>query len=645
MKKILYFVLLFLFSITLYACSIDEVRIPEPPIPEVQFVVIDNILFWTNDNIEYHELFSLSTLQGRDGIDGERGEVGLPGPQGPIGPEGPQGEVGPQGPPGPVVHEGPPGPQGVPGPQGPTGATGPVGPAGPSGPQGIQGPAGPQGETGPQGPPGEVIYEGEQGPAGPQGPIGETGPVGPQGPAGIQGPVGPQGEQGPQGVQGPQGEIGPEGPQGIQGEVGPQGETGEQGPQGIQGEVGPAGPQGEQGPQGIQGPAGEDGRSVILQFNATTSNIEWKYTDQNDWQQLFSIDDIEIPQVTFVSDEYNNVNIEFRTTTTHLQYRPNSNSSWQNIYEFPILSSYPDFTRDFSDIISEVREGVVLVYGDGGTGSGSIYKRIGNDYYVVTNEHVVASGNGVYVEYIFYDNVYRVDNIYFVGADSTTDIAVIRFSTTHVLPVLSFANSNNIVIGQNVFSIGNPSVLQRRYNTVTQGIISNINQRVNFRSISANYYFQHDSAINSGNSGGPLFNEKGFIIGMNTLKGSSTEAIAFAVKSNIMQRVILDLEEFGTYTQRARLAGKFASNLLDCGFDYGVCIEEIDYTSTLKDAGLEVGDVIVAYRYERLGEFVEVFSRHQLLNLVMQTRVGESIQFEYIRDGIRYTSEEVNIRQ
>ena len=543
----------------------------------------------------------------------------MPGPQGPIGPEGPRGEVGPQGPPGPVVHEGPPGPQGVPGPQGPAGARGPAGPAGIQGPQGIQGPAGPQGETGPQGPQGEVIYEGEQGPAGPQGPIGETGPAGPQGPAGIQGPAGPQGEQGLQGIQGPQGETG------------------------------------EQGPQGIQGPAGENGKSVILQFNSTTSNVEWKYTDESSWQELFNINEIELPEVTFVSDDYNNFNIEFRTTLTHLQYRPNSDASWQNIYEFPIIEN--NILKDFSGIIQEVRQGVVLVFGSG-TGTGSIYKRIGNEYYVVTNQHVVGTSSNFYIEYNYYDNWYRIDDVNLIGLDSTTDIAIIKFTLEKDLPVLSFEDSSNVVIGQNVFSIGNPQVLIRRRNSVTQGIISNINESANLGVIRGNYYFQHDSAINSGNSGGPLFNQEGLIIGMNTFKGSVStfkceegedcqvnfnriENMSFAVKSNIIQRVILDLEEKGSGDHRVNLGGLLGNDPISCGFKYGACISNIyadSSTGTLILTEMQVGDIIVSFKNERMQEPIEIFSHHQLLALLMATRVGEDLQFEYIRNGERITS-------
>ena len=524
MKRIIYFILLFLFSITLYACNLEDVQVPDPPIPEVEFVVIDNILFWTNDNIEYHELFSLSTLQGRDGIDGERGEVGLPGPQGPIGPQGPEGAVGPQG---------------------------------------IQGPAGSQGSSGPQGP------------------VGNTGPAGPQGEVGSQ------------------------------------------------------------GPQGIQGPAGEDGRSVILQFNSVTSTVEWKYINENNWQELFGIDEIQIPEVTFVSDEYNNVNIEFRTTTTHLQYRPNSNSSWQNIYEFPVLNNDSNFVRDFADIIADVRGGVVTVIGSGGTGSGSIYKKVDNLYYVVTNNHVVREGEFLEIEYLYYENIYKTTNVNFVGTDASTDIAVITFTLEKDLPVLSFGNSEEVRVGQNIFSIGSPTMTFRRYKSVTQGIISNINQLVHLSPIVGTYYFQHDSAINKGNSGGPLFNEQGLIIGMNTLKGTDTDDTSFAVKSNIIQRVILDLEQKGSGNHRINLGGLFGTDPISCGFKYGACISNIyadSSTGTLILTEMQVGDVIVSFKNERMQEPIEIFSRHQLQALLMATRIGEDIQFEYIRNEQRITS-------
>jgi serine protease Do len=346
-----------------------------------------------------------------------------------------------------------------------------------------------------------------------------------------------------------------------------------------------------------------------------------------------------------------------------LQYRPNSDADWQNIYELPILNGNSEFIRDFAEIISEVREGVVRVIADGGSGSGSIYKKIGNEYYVVTNEHVLKTSSNIKIEYIYYENVYLVENGIFIGSDPSTDIAIFKFSTQHTLPVLSFGDSNTVRVGQNVFSIGTPLLIWRRHNSVTQGIISNINQLVSRFPISSNYYFQHDSAINSGNSGGPLLNDKGRIIGMNTLKGGVTnikceendcevnlnniENMSFAVKSNIMQRVILDLEEFGNGNHRPISGANFEGNLSTCDFYYGACIRTINAdlsSGTVVQTELQIGDVIVAFKNEHMNEFIEVYSHHQLANLILQTRVGETVEFEYMRNGIRLRTSPVNSR-
>ena len=543
MKKFVYLFLLFVFTLSLYACNVEEVSSVNSTssIPEIQFVVVDNVLFWTNDGIDYHELFSLSTLQGTDGVDGDRGEVGPPGPQGP---------------------------------------------------------AGLQGEVGPQGPPGEVIYEVVEGPQGIQGPIGPQGPeglIGVAGSQGEQGEQGPQGETGPQGIQGPQGEVGPEGPQGIQGE------TGEN---------------------------GSDGREVLLQFNTSISTVEWRYSNEQNWQQLFHIDEIDIPEYTFISQSENT--IEFRTTATHLQWRPDSDTEWDSIYEFPLIQI--EESLNFSDLVEEVYNGVVLVWADS-RGTGSIYKKIGNDYYVVTNQHVIKQSNTIEIDYLFYGNVYRSTETELIGFDETTDIAIIKFSTEHNLSVLKFADSNSVRIGDDIFAIGNPRMNDVLYNTVTRGIISNLNIRRNTAPIQNNYYFQHDATTSTGFSGGPLFDLSGKIIGMNTMKISTLEDISLAVKSNIIQRVILDIEQNGNNPIRVNLGGTVYSNLSDCNFDFGVCVNTIGPNGMLRDLNMRPKDIIIGFQNERMIEFVDVFNYTQFMALLVETRRGEKIDLIFIRDG------------
>lgn len=148
--------------------------------------------------------------------------------------------------------------------------------------------------------------KGDKGEPGMDGAPGEQGPQGPQGPQGERGPQGYRGEKGEQGIQGIQGEQGIQGiqgEQGPQGERGPQGEPGVQGPQGLQGEPGPQGPQGL---QGDKGEPGQNGREIMLNRNDT--HIIWKYSDEDSWTELISIDELR-PPVSF-ENGYTNEEID-----------------------------------------------------------------------------------------------------------------------------------------------------------------------------------------------------------------------------------------------------------------------------------------------------------------------------------------------
>ena len=485
MKKIIYFAFAILLIFNLSACSLQEkdIQASEKITNTISLEVIDNKIFWTNDNENFYELISMEELKGENGPSGKTGETGVMGPVGPMGPQGAQG---------------------------------------------------PQGETG------------------------SPGPVGPAGPAGINGSSGPRGPQGIQGEEGPQGPQGPQGPIGLTGPTGAKGDTGDIGPQGPQGEVGP------QGPQGPQGPAGKDGKIEII-------------------------------------------------------------------------------VNDFSPIAQNVIEGVVTIWGTGGRGSGSIYKKDNNDYYVVTNYHVVEEGLNLVLEYTYKENMYRIQSLEFLASDKTNDLAIIKFTTNHDLSVLEFEDSNNVSIGQKVFSIGTPSIIGIRYNTLTQGIISSTFQRVNYMHIKESYYFQHDSATNTGNSGGPLLNSYGKVIGMNTLNGGSqVESASFALKSNIVQRVILDLEEKGTGDHRIQLNAEFYKNPLNCNGDFGVCIESIGFNSFLNSLELEENDLIIGFQNQE-DSFIQVESRHEFNSLILSTRSTETIRIKYIREGETIVSDWIKL--
>jgi len=174
---------------------------------------------------------------------------------------------------------------------------------------------------------------------------------------------------------------------------------------------------------------------------------------------------------------------------------------------------------DFSGIIAGVIPGVVSVGTDVAQGSGFI---ITSDGYIITNAHVLSGGH--YVRVLTYESD-SWQSASLIGYDTTMDIAIIKIiGTGH--DYLSFGDSDDLVIGEKVIALGNPLGLSF---SVTEGIISGLN-REGSNEIPA--YIQIDAPLNRGNSGGPLINKKGKVIGINNFKIQGGENIGFALESN-----------------------------------------------------------------------------------------------------------------
>ena len=188
------------------------------------------------------------------------------------------------------------------------------------------------------------------------------------------------------------------------------------------------------------------------------------------------------------------------------------------------------------------------------SGSGVI---ISTDGYIVTNNHVVGSADEIEVK--LNDNREFKGRI--IGCDETTDLALIKIDAKN-LPAISIGNSDDLKLGQWVLAVGNPFNLT---STVTAGIVS-----AKARSLGANgieSFIQTDAAINQGNSGGALVNEKGELVGINAMLYSQTGSYSgygFAIPTSIMNKVVSDLKVYGT-VQRAVLGvqGQDVSNYID----------------------------------------------------------------------------------
>lgn len=266
-----------------------------------------------------------------------------------------------------------------------------------------------------------------------------------------------------------------------------------------------------------------------------------------------------------------------------------------------------------------------------GSGSGIIYKRqiilksgetVDDDrsidtslisnykYYVVTNKHVVLNSSSLSIYCSDIDYEIKANLIQY---DSKVDLAVISFETKIYFPTAKFANSDNIRRGEFCIALGHPFGYELA-NTATYGIIS-----YKTRYLSADtdndgvndwdaQYIQHDAAINEGNSGGPLINLKGEIIGINTLKISSIkiEDMGFAIPSNTVLELIEYLEK-GTQPQRPILGVQalevktiiISESLLEqypvpSTINYGIYIAEVTSGGVAASAGIQVGDIILS---------------------------------------------------
>jgi len=184
--------------------------------------------------------------------------------------------------------------------------------------------------------------------------------------------------------------------------------------------------------------------------------------------------------------------------------------------------------EDFSGIIEDVVKSVVTIRTDVGQGTGFI---ISDDGYLITNAHVLVGAHEV--KAITYKQ--KIMNANFIGYDADFDIALLKVSGNY--DELKFANSNNVQTGEKVIAIGNPLGLQF---SVSEGIVSAVH-RTGMNGIDA--YIQTDAALNPGNSGGPLINKQGKVIGINNFKISTGESLGFALESNYIKEAVNSISQ------------------------------------------------------------------------------------------------------
>lgn len=273
-------------------------------------------------------------------------------------------------------------------------------------------------------------------------------------------------------------------------------------------------------------------------------------------------------------------------------------------------------------------------------GSGVIYKKSGGSAYVVTNNHVVSGSSALKV--IMSNGKEVSANI--VGTDATTDLAVLKISAAGVKSVASFGNSNDISAGQDVLAIGSPMGSEYA-NTVTKGIVSAKKRTIKANSNSAaTTVIQTDAAINSGNSGGPLINMAGQVIGINSMKlasngeGSSVEGMGFSIPSNEVVKVINQLVANGKISRPALGVGVIdlssvskeqQSSVLNLpeSVTKGAVVMQVTGGSAADHAGIKKYDVIV-----KIGDH-NINGGGSLKTYLYKYKVGQSMKVTFYHDG------------
>jgi putative serine protease PepD len=280
-------------------------------------------------------------------------------------------------------------------------------------------------------------------------------------------------------------------------------------------------------------------------------------------------------------------------------------------------------------LIARVMPSVVTVQGTTAQGvslgSGFVISSLG---YILTNEHVVSDVPDQGVTVTFSDSSSVSGRV--VGRDPESDIAVIKVDRPNLTPV-ALANSDQVAVGDSVFAIGSPLALS---GTVTAGIVSALDRTIETQDVGGvtRYYaaIQTDAAINRGNSGGPLFDLAGRVIGMNSvIKSMSADdgedggniGIAFAIPSNQATRIATDIIDSGK-PRRTVIGAELGSSPAAGG---GVVLSRVDSGGPAAAAGLQAGDVVT-----RLGSH-PVMDSADVIALVRSLAPGTVVNVTYRR--------------
>ena len=281
-------------------------------------------------------------------------------------------------------------------------------------------------------------------------------------------------------------------------------------------------------------------------------------------------------------------------------------------FEFPPGSPFEDMFKEFGT--PQKRKSAAL-------GSGFIIDEKG---IVITNNHVIQDADDIVVR-VDGDKEYKAT---IIGADPLSDIAILQIDSKEKFQPVKFGNSNKARIGDWVIAIGNPFGLG---GTVTAGIISARNRTIGLSRYED--YIQTDASINLGNSGGPLFDMNGDVIGINTaiLGKDGSIGIGFSIPSNSAIKVVEQLIEFGETKRgwlgvRIQVVTKEIADVEKLDEPRGALVASVAEKSPSDNAGIRAGDIILEFNGTKINEMKE------LPKIVAQTSVGKIVEVKVWRN-------------
>lgn len=311
----------------------------------------------------------------------------------------------------------------------------------------------------------------------------------------------------------------------------------------------------------------------------------------------------------------------------YLSPTPNNSESGNSSINSVINASNPSAIFNPSEVYADNVNSVVGISSDetiynifgqastyASTGTGFI---ISEDGYILTNYHVVQSSGDITVT-LYNGSSYTAS---LVGYESSSDVAVLKIDATD-LQAVKVGDNSDIVVGENICVIGNP--LGELTYTLTQGGISALQREINVDGQPISM-FQFDAAVSPGNSGGPVFNANGEVIGIVTAKSiqSGVEGIGFAIPISDVKTIVNDLIENGYVTGKAY----FGIGVQNSGYPKGAYVMSVNPGSCAEKAGIEVGDILTEI------DGKQVTTASELISAKRSYRAGDTVTVRGYRNG------------